>query len=104
MGHIWIVKPPPYACYVILLVCKSGGSATALGHTKEEALESASFLKTKFPKSYVWESEPYLAGVAVDPVMGPIWDTSSYPPRNGYDPTDSMPAEVWALYQSGVDS
>lgn len=46
MNHIWIVKPPPYVCYVVLLVCKSGGSATALGHTKEEALESCRALKS----------------------------------------------------------
>lgn len=103
MNHIWIVKPPPYVCYVVLLVCKSGGSATALGHTKEEALESCRALKSKFPHSYIWESEPYLAGIAVDPVAGPIWDTSPVA-RNGYDPTDSMSEEIWALYQKGVDS
>jgi len=103
MSHIWIVKPPPHVCWVVLMVCKSGGSASACGHTKEEALESCRALKEKFPKSYVWESEPYLAGISLIPGVGPVWDTSPVP-RNGYDPTDTMSEEVWALYQKGVDS
>lgn len=99
---IHLVKPPSHVCYVVLLVCKSGGTASACGHTKEEALESAATLKSKFPHSYVWESVPYLAGVSVDPVVGPIWDTSPTA-RNGYDPKDSMPEWIWELYSKETE-